>query len=134
VSGESSGPGPYAVRTGGHSPVWGGVSKALGESRTWRDQFVPDFNAPVCPRGASEQLIIGQPPVLKASAGSKAGRQSGRGYLRQVRSKLFRVDREQNRLCGIADIGRESEGRALFGRIGFECVRVRYHSTEWLSR
>ena len=61
---------------------------------------------------------MGQTPVLKASAGFKAGRHSCRGYLRHVRSKFSRIGPEQNRLCGIADIGRESEGRVLFGRIG----------------
>jgi len=30
-------PGPSSGSTGGHSSVWRGVSKALAESRTWRD-------------------------------------------------------------------------------------------------
>ena len=70
------------------------------------------------PRGASERRAHNWPAVCTEGQRPKAGRRSCRGYLRHVRSKFSHIGPEQNRLCGIADIGRESEGRVLFGRIG----------------
>ena len=75
--------------------------------------------------GAAEQANtsqIGQPPVLKARGGSKAGRQSAGSSLRRIRSKFSRIGPEQNRLCRITDIGRESEGRGLLGEQPARCA------------
>jgi hypothetical protein len=42
--------------------------------------------------------------------------------LRRIRSKFSRIGPEQNRLCRIANIGRESEGRGLLGEQPARCA------------
>ena len=64
------------------------------------------------PHKLASRLCSKPAAVPKLGDGSKAGRQGAGSSLRRIRSKFSRIDPEQNRLCRIADIGRESEGRS----------------------
>ena len=57
----------------------------------------------------------------KPAAVPKLGQSAG-SSLRRIRSKFSRIGPEQNRLCRIADIGGESEGRVLFGEQPARCA------------
>mgnify|MGYP003694157565 CR=1 FL=1 len=60
--------------------------------------------------------------MFKAAAVPKLGDKVQEVPVRRVRSKFSRIGPEQNRLCRVADIGRESEGRFLFGEQAARCA------------
>ena len=77
-------------------------------------------------RNALASRLCSKPAVVP-----KLGDKVQKVPLRRIRSKFSRIGPEQNRLCRIADIGRESEGRVLFGEQPARCaVRPCYRSTE----